>query len=60
MGESGVEDLVGNPMMLMKWVQSSLSALTYLGRVLVCCRLQQASRETLRWILILSGDGEKS
>ena len=59
-GESGVEDLVGNPMMLMKWVQSSLSALTYLGRVLVCCRLQQASRETLRWILILSGNGEKS
>ena len=51
-GESGVEDLVGNTMMLMKWVQSSLSALTYLESVLVCCRLQQASRETLRWILI--------
>lgn len=51
----------GDPTMLMKWAQNSLSALTYLERVLVCRGLQQASRETLRWILILwEGDGEKS
>ena len=52
---------MGIPAVLMKSVQNSLSALTYLQRVLVCCGLQRASRETLRRILMLSeGDGEKS
>ena len=59
-GESESEDLVGTPRCW--WSEfRTVSALTYLERVLVCHGLQQASRETLRWILILSeGDGEKS
>ena len=59
-GESESEDLVGTPRCWWSGFKT-VSALTYLERVLVCRGLQQASRETLRWILILSeGDGEKS
>ena len=59
-GESEIEDLVRTPRCWWSGFKT-VSALTYLERVLVCRGLQQASRETLRWILILSeGDGEKS